>query len=66
MSLYAYRAFIQHNQIRDVLNEKTSKVDIRNFDESTATSREMQEPVRNGQIPAELETARGVLEACVQ
>ncbi len=57
VTTYAYQAFIQHNQIRDVLNEKTSKVDIRNYDELTATSQEMQELVRNGQIPADLETA---------
>ena len=66
VTTYAYQSFIQHNQIRDALNEKTSKVDIRNYDELTATSQEMQELVRNGQTPADLETARGVLEASVQ
>jgi pyruvate,water dikinase len=57
VTTFAYQTFVQHNQIREVLNEKTSKVDIRNFDELTATSQEMQELVRGGQIPADLEAA---------
>ncbi|MBW1677023.1 MAG: pyruvate, water dikinase [Deltaproteobacteria bacterium] len=57
VTTYAYQAFVQHNQIQDILNEKTSKLDVRNYDKLTATSQEMQQLVRNGQIPADLEKA---------
>ena len=53
----AYQAFVQHNQIRDVLNERTIKLDIRDYDELTSRSQEMQELVRNGEIPVDLEKA---------
>lgn len=55
ITTYAYQAFVQHNQIQDVLNERTGELDIRNYDELTATSHEMQQLVRNGQIQADLE-----------
>jgi len=61
VTTYAYQAFVEHNQIQDVLNERTTKLDIRNYDELTATSEEMQQLVREGQIPAEVE--RGILDA---
>ena len=57
VTTYAYQAFVRHNKIQDVLNERTSKLDIRNYDELTAASSEMRELVRNGQIPADLEKA---------
>jgi pyruvate,water dikinase len=57
VTTYAYQTFVQHNQIQDLLSQKTSKVDIRNFDELQAASREMQELVKNGDIPPELEKA---------
>jgi len=57
VTTYAYQTFLQHNQIQDILNEKTSNLDIRNYDELTATSQEMQQLVKNGQIPADIEKA---------
>ncbi|OEU79835.1 MAG: hypothetical protein BA865_13395 [Desulfobacterales bacterium S5133MH4] len=57
----AYQTFARHNQIQDVLNEKTTKLDIRNYDELTSASQEMQQLVRNGQIPAVLQ--RAILDA---
>jgi len=57
ITTYAYQAFLQHNKIQDVLREKTDKLDIRNYDELTATGHEMQKLVRDGQIPADLEKA---------
>lgn len=57
VTTYAYQTFVQHNQIQDVLNERTSKLNIRNYDELERASAEMQELVRNGKVPAELETA---------
>ena len=57
VTTHAYQAFVQHNEIQDVLNEKTSKLDVRDYDELIATSQEMQQLVRNGQIPADLEKA---------
>ncbi|MBW1675884.1 MAG: pyruvate, water dikinase [Deltaproteobacteria bacterium] len=57
VTTYAYQTFVRHNQIQDVLNERTSKLDIRNYDELTAASHEMQQLVRNGQIPQEIEKA---------
>ncbi|MBW1739674.1 MAG: pyruvate, water dikinase [Deltaproteobacteria bacterium] len=61
ITTYAYQVFAQHNQIQDILHERTSKLDIRNYDELTATSQEMQQLVRNGQIPEDLE--RAILDA---
>ncbi|MCK4487856.1 MAG: hypothetical protein KAU38_13995, partial [Desulfobacterales bacterium] len=61
VTTYAYHAFVRHNQIQDVLNERTSKLDIRDYDELTSASQEMQQLVRNGQIPADLE--RAILDA---
>ena len=57
VTTYAYQAFVQHNQIQDILNDMTSKLDIRNYDELTARSQEMQQLVKNGQIPPDIETA---------
>ncbi|UCD87251.1 MAG: hypothetical protein JSV01_05700 [Desulfobacterales bacterium] len=55
VTTYAYETFVQHNQIQDVLHQKTSELDIRNYDKLTATSEEMQQLVRRGQIPADIE-----------
>ncbi|HID31375.1 MAG TPA: pyruvate, water dikinase [Desulfobacterales bacterium] len=57
VTTYAYQTFVQHNEIQDILNEKTSKLDIRNYDELIAASEEMQELVRNAQIPPDLQKA---------
>ena len=60
VTTHAYQTFVEHNQIQDILNERTSELDIRNYDELTATSEEMQQLVREGQVPAEIET--GILD----
>jgi pyruvate,water dikinase len=60
VTTYAYQAFAEHNQIQDILNERTSKLDIRNYDELTATSEEMQQLVKKGQIPADI--VKGILD----
>jgi pyruvate,water dikinase len=60
VTTHAYQTFVEHNQIQDILNEKTSQLNIRNYDELTATSEEMQQLVREGQVPAEIE--RGILD----
>ena len=57
----AYQTFARHNQIQDVLNERTSKLDIRDYEELTSASHEMQAMVKNGQIPLEIE--RAILDA---
>jgi pyruvate,water dikinase len=57
VTTYAYQAFVQHNQIQDVLSEKTSNLDIRNFDELQAASDEMQELIKSGEIPPDLSEA---------
>ncbi len=61
VTTYAYQTFVQHNEIQDLLNERISTLDIRNYDELTVRSHEMQALVRNGQIPADLENE--ILEA---
>jgi len=61
VTTYAYQAFVQHNQIQDVLNEKTDRLDVRKYDELTAKSHEMQQLVRSGEIPQEIE--RAILDA---
>ena len=60
VTTHAYQTFVKHNQIQDILNERTSELDIRNYDELTATSEEMQQLVREGQVPTEIE--RGILD----
>lgn len=57
VTTHAYLTFVEHNQIQSVLHERTSKLDIRNHDALTAASREMQQLVRRGEVPAELEAA---------
>lgn len=57
VTTYAYQAFVQHNNIQDILHERTKRLDIRNYDELTATSHEMQKLIRSGNIPAYLEEA---------
>ena len=57
VTTHAYQSFVQHNQIQDVLSETTSKLDIRNYDELIAKSQEMQQLVKSGQMPEDLETA---------
>ncbi len=56
VTTHAYQTFVRHNHIQDTLNEKTAKLDISNYQELQAASNEMQELVRRGQIPPELET----------
>jgi len=63
ISTYAYQTFVRHNQIKDILNEKTKKLDIRNYEELTTTSQEIQQLVKKGQIPQDLE--RAILDAYV-
>jgi pyruvate,water dikinase len=57
VTTYAYQSFINHNQLQEFLNERMSNLDIRNYDELTASSNEMQQLVRNAQIPSGLESA---------
>jgi pyruvate,water dikinase len=57
VTTYAYQAFIQHNNIQEILHKRTKRLDIRNYDELTATSHEMQKLIRSGDIPAYLEEA---------
>jgi pyruvate,water dikinase len=57
VTTYAYQAFVQHNSIQDILHKRTKNLDIRNYDELTATSHEMQKFIRSGHIPAYLEKA---------
>jgi pyruvate,water dikinase len=57
VTTYAYKTFVQHNQIQDILSEKTRKLDIRNYEELRDASQEMGQLVRNAQIPADLEQA---------
>jgi pyruvate,water dikinase len=57
VTTYAYQAFVEHNNIQDILHKRTKRLDIRNYDELTATSHEMQKLIRNGHIPAHLEEA---------
>ncbi|MGD9041558.1 MAG: PEP/pyruvate-binding domain-containing protein [Desulfobacteraceae bacterium] len=57
ITTYAYQSFVQHNQIQDLLKEKTEKLDIRNYEALQAASKEMQELVTESEIPEELETA---------
>jgi pyruvate,water dikinase len=61
VTTYAYQVFVEHNKIQDVLHEKISKLDIRNYDELTATSQEIQQLVRGGQVPADIE--KSILDA---
>ncbi len=61
VTTYAYQTFARHNQIQDVLNERTSKLDIRDYDELTSAGHEMQQLVKNGQIPQKIE--RAILDA---
>jgi pyruvate,water dikinase len=57
ITTHAYRTFLEHNQIQDILNERTRKLDIRNYDELQDASNEMQELVKKGVIPQALEMA---------
>lgn len=57
VTTYAYQDFVQHNNIKEILHERTKRLDIRNYDELNATSREMQKLIRSGNIPAYLEEA---------
>ncbi|MFC1531760.1 PEP/pyruvate-binding domain-containing protein [Thermodesulfobacteriota bacterium] len=61
VTTYTYQSFVRQNKIQDLLNEMANKVDIRDYDELTATSHEMQKLVREGQIPTDLE--REILDA---
>jgi len=57
ITTHAYQTFIQHNQIQVVIDNKTRNLNIRNYDELAAASREIVELVRNGEIPRDLEQA---------
>ncbi|MGD8881542.1 MAG: PEP/pyruvate-binding domain-containing protein [Desulfobacterales bacterium] len=57
VTTHAYQAFIQHNNIQDILHKKTKRIDIRNYDELTAASHEIQKLIRGGHIPTYLEEA---------
>ncbi len=57
ITTYAYQAFVQYNEIEHILKEKTEQVDIRKYDQLQAASNEMQQMIKNGRIPADLETA---------
>jgi pyruvate,water dikinase len=57
VTTYAYQTFVNHNEIREILNETISQLDIRNYDELEATSRQIQHLVVKGQIPQDLEKA---------
>jgi pyruvate,water dikinase len=57
VTTYAYQSFVQHNQIQDILSQKTRMLDIRNYDELRAASQEMGQLVKNAQIPSDLEGA---------
>jgi len=61
VTTYAYESYVKHNQIQDILDERTSKLDIRNYERLQTASNEMQEMIRNGQMPQELE--RAILDA---
>ena len=57
ITTHAYQTFIQHNQIQGVIDNKTRNLNIRNYDELAAASREIVELVRNGEIPRDLKQA---------
>jgi pyruvate,water dikinase len=57
VTTHAYQTFVNHNQIQDLLNQRISQLNIRNYDELEATSKEMQQLVVKGQIPQDLEKA---------
>ncbi len=57
VTTYSYQAFVEHNELRAVLHDKTEQLDIRNYDELTSASLEMKQLVRNGKIPERLEKA---------
>ena len=57
VTTYAYQDFVRHNNIKEILLERTKRLDIRNYDELNATSQEMQNVIRSGHIPEYLEAA---------
>jgi pyruvate,water dikinase len=57
VTTYAYQEFVRHNNIKEILLERTKRLDIRNYDELNATSQEMQNAIRSGHIPDYLEAA---------
>ena len=61
VTTHAYQTYVQHNNIQDILHERTNKLDIRNYEALTATCHDLQKTVRSGQIPEDLE--RAVLDA---
>jgi len=56
ITTYAYQSFVQHNQIQGLLNEKTEKLDIRDYEALQVASKEMQALVMESEIPEALET----------
>lgn len=57
----AYRRFIEHNQIQDLLADRLASLDIRDYDALEAAGAEIQERVRDCAVPPAL--ARSVFEA---
>jgi len=57
ITTYAYQSFVQHNQIQEILNEKSGKLNIRKYEELQAASYDMQELIRKSEIPKDLERA---------
>ena len=57
VTTYAYQAFVQHNQIQDILSEKTRELDIRDYEALSAASQEMAQMVKGAQIPKDLQGA---------
>jgi pyruvate,water dikinase len=57
ITTYAYQGFLEHNRIQDILNERLSKLDIRNYETLQVASRDIQRLVRQSKIPNELENS---------
>lgn len=57
ITTHAYQTYLQHNNIKDILHERTNKLDIRDYEALTVACHDLQKIVRSGQIPEELEGA---------
>jgi pyruvate,water dikinase len=57
ITTYAYQTYLQHNHIKDILHERTNKLDIRDYEALTVACNDLQKIVRRGQIPEDLEGA---------
>ncbi|MFH1479992.1 MAG: PEP/pyruvate-binding domain-containing protein, partial [Pseudomonadota bacterium] len=56
ITTYAYQTFILHNKIQHILTDRIKKLDIRKYEALQTASREMQELVRESEVPKEIET----------